>query len=404
MKNNFLKGLVLCAAICLSFSIGATKIMAASAGAVTDANNSPVGAIVPYQVITGDATDQAKFNTYNVVMPVDTASTDRKSTYVVPIVVTTPGCVNAFIAGVNGTSSSIYADLFADAALTNQIGGSYSGWYSGATGAKNIDVDVPGTYYVKFSFYNNGAAATGVSFTFSSQAFNSTMEKSLANGVWDCAYRKSANDVFWYKVVADSTGVIKFEVDGAQTDVNGQLYKLNKTTALSEELLIRSSAVFEDYDKASFAVKKGTYYVKVSGGSSDLIVAKYSFTGKSDASKSSKKKATKIKLGKTKKGVLLASDSTKKYDWYKFTVTKKKKVTITFSGTISSGEAELEVYEANGDRFGGISIYRTSTTSKASPYVARIGASSGTLPKGTYYIKVSKDSKQTSGNYSVKVK
>jgi hypothetical protein len=86
-------------------------------------------------------------------------------------------------------------------------------------------------------------------------------------------------------------------------------------------------------------------------------------------------------------------------DWYKITLTKSQEVDITFTGSVSSGRISLEFY---GGSIGGSvneSISSVDVDASFSPITLR----SDKVPKGTYYIKITKDSTITSGFYNLKL-
>lgn len=134
--------------------------------------------------------------------------------------------------------------------------------------------------------------------------------------------------------------------------------------------------------------------------SNDAYRIKSTFTAVSDASGASKKNAKTIKVGETKKGIVLSEDKTSKNDWFKFTLKKSTKIDIDLKGNCSSGKLRFEL-TSNGIR-GTVTDYISS--SDYSRNIPLQTWTSKTIPKGTYYIRLYKDSKTTSGNYSVKVK
>lgn len=133
--------------------------------------------------------------------------------------------------------------------------------------------------------------------------------------------------------------------------------------------------------KAIFGVKKGTtYYVKFEneGGSAKV---KLSAKAVKEKSGSSRKKAVSLKAGKTVGGVLEAGSKTN--DWYKIKLTKKKKIKVTVDDKNMNGATEVNVYDSKGKK-----VY----------------ANIDKLKKGTYYIKVSRNSSKASGSYKLKWK
>lgn len=139
------------------------------------------------------------------------------------------------------------------------------------------------------------------------------------------------------------------------------------------------------------ALSKGSYRLVISGTSKyDFYTAKYgkkSYTGKY-ATKKSKSKSIKRKKSKT--NVLTASDAKKKTHWYKLKVTKRRSTQFKITTYNNSGSMTATLYKGK-KRISSRTAYRPS-------YITF----SGKLSKGTYYVKVTKNTKNTSGKYIVK--
>lgn len=165
------------------------------------------------------------------------------------------------------------------------------------------------------------------------------------------------------------------------------------------------------YDKAAyytrtFGVKKGkTYYIKVESTCGVTVTATFKTVKK--ANNSSKKKAATLNKNKKVTGVIVAGDKT--VDWYKIKVTNdKQKVKITYSGktngnlTSNDGikvtfcDSKGKVWYSEG---AAVSPWVSSRTYKAwctvNGKVTGVGA-------GTYYIKVERSAKTSSGTYTLK--
>lgn len=140
-----------------------------------------------------------------------------------------------------------------------------------------------------------------------------------------------------------------------------------------------------------YALSKGTYRVVFPKKSTNqLFVARYgkkAYTGKYATKKS---KAKTIKRKKSKTNVLTASDAKKKTHWYKFKVTKRRSTQFKITTYNSSGSVTATLYKGKKKM--------SSRTARRPSYVTF----SGKLSKGTYYVKVTKNTKNTSGKYIVK--
>lgn len=144
--------------------------------------------------------------------------------------------------------------------------------------------------------------------------------------------------------------------------------------------------------KTFYAVKQGTYYLGVKDKNYKL---KYSFTPVKDRSGASQAKAVNVNRNKKGIGLLIAGEKGTKTDWFKIRLTRKQKVTFTFTAR-ANDHLRLQIVPADPKLFiWGSSIYAKSTTEKVSTKDA--------FPAGTYYIKISRmltGDKDTSGYYS----
>jgi hypothetical protein len=83
--------------------------------------------------------------------------------------------------------------------------------------------------------------------------------------------------------------------------------------------------------------------------------------------------------------------------WYKLKLSKKQKMKFTFEG-YGSDSIQFTVYGKGKNNSSSVSCYDVTREEKYQTW------SGGKLPKGTYYIKVSRNSKKVSGQYSIKWK
>ena len=101
----------------------------------------------------------------------------------------------------------------------------------------------------------------------------------------------------------------------------------------------------------------------------------------------SKKKAKTISRKKYKKQTFLTTDSVKKEHWYKIKVSKKRTTYIDVTSLGSSGTIYCTV--------SGKARFKTKNIKNGTRYYLK-------APKGTYYIRVKRYSKSTTGAYQVK--
>lgn len=160
-----------------------------------------------------------------------------------------------------------------------------------------------------------------------------------------------------------------------------------------------------------FALKKGTYYVKVTmrepimnyyhdGTQSwkNLQNKYYVATAVkyiTDSAATKKSKATTIKLKASKQGLIKLTDARSSSsgsagDWYKFTLSRTTKVRLYVNGYTTNRTDTTQSL-----RF---SVYGKTTYSKLSSLASN---KTTTLPRGTYYIRLYKTSKTDSGYYKI---
>lgn len=338
--------------------------------------------IIPHKVTTGDEDDLSKMSEYMIHIPSETRE------LIVPIVIDYKGVLNFKHGNEHEINTGYTLAFYSDAACTTEV---KSMNYKGTA-----NFEKAGTYYIKISIPNY----TTISGEYYKILFQCNLtdgrNKTLKNKQWLYSSVLDTSIPMYYKVDISKTGIISLDIAGK--------YGSYVSLCNSEKKEISSQAyVFSDtssnYSKVVFAVKKGTYYVKVKA-SNDAFRIRSTFTAVADASGASKKNAKTIKVGETKKGIVLSEDKTSKNDWFKFTLSKATKIDIELKGNCSSGKIRFELTSTG--LSGSITSYITTTdyskTLEAQTWTTK------TIPKGTYYIRLYKDSKETSGNYSVKVK
>lgn len=161
------------------------------------------------------------------------------------------------------------------------------------------------------------------------------------------------------------------------------------------------------YYTRSFGVKKGkTYYVKIETGYGVKVTATFKKVTKKNIS--SKKKAKSLKAKTTAKGVIIAGDKTA--DWYKIKVKGNKKVKLTYTAKTNGNGyydgIKVSFYKSNGklytsDAYDYVSPWRSSSYSQ---YYRQYTISKKIIgvEDGTYYVKVERANKTSSGYYTLK--
>lgn len=160
----------------------------------------------------------------------------------------------------------------------------------------------------------------------------------------------------------------------------------SKWSTVSDKKYSSTSSVRKYY-----ALSKGSYRVVFPSTSIySEYAARYgkkAYTGKY-ATKKSKSKSISRKKSKT--NVLTASDAKKKTHWYKFKVSKRRSTQFKVTTYNSSGSVTATLYKGKKKL--------SSRTAYSPSYITF----KGKLSKGTYYVKVTKNTKNTSGKYIVK--
>ena len=169
-----------------------------------------------------------------------------------------------------------------------------------------------------------------------------------------------------------------------------RLYHSGRKTALSDSCSFNTQNAGKN--SVSYGMKKKTtYYLRVK--TSEAVVLSAAFHKAGGKSGSSKKKAVSVNSRKTVSGVIPAGDKTA--HWYKVWVKKKQVLHFYYAGS-ASGKLRLTfsgTYLKTADRYireGNASWHHTYTTERVQP--------------GTYYIRVERGSRTSSGAYQLKWK
>ncbi len=372
----------------------------------------------------GDSTDE--FLTYNfsgnacaIVMSYAYATT---STYelsatnygayygrIIPITVSKPGTLVSTIYNGSYGSGIGYAmhELYYDAACTSRVSG-MGGPNAGQSVSREVVLPSAGTYYMKVdSGYIKTENNVGGKDTFSASFmyYAQAPVKTLVNGVTFETYKvyNEADPWFMFKATADGYITLQYVGDEGY-DNSGAVTLYN-----SSKKAISSQCWFDTKDKAEyktvFGVKKGqTYYIKA-----EYVTGYFGMrctqTAIKEKSGKNRKKAVLVKKNKTIKGTLAAGEN--KADWYKVKLTKKQVLKIITQGSASGpyGKFELTIYYANGKKYASPATCIQGIDSKYTTKTVKLFTNKAIkLAKGTYYIKISKKDKNSSGYYQLKWK
>jgi len=269
-----------------------------------------------------------------------------------------------------------------------------------------------GTYYIKITddYYSDAQYSIKVNFTAASnwetENNNSkdTADEIKVNSEYNGALTTSS-DVDWYKFTVSQNGYfnVTFSHDALENSRNYWVLRLYDGTGASYIDGISSSysvAGNANVTTNTFGIKAGTYYIKVNDDYHSGIPykIKVNFTAASNwetENNNSKDTADEIKVNSSYNGALTTSSDV---DWFKFTVSSKCDVAISFD------HAALEESRT----YWYIYIYDSAASSKLLTFSSQGNVSNKTsdyvsLSSGTYYVKI-QDDYHSGINYSIVVK
>ncbi|WP_168354750.1 hypothetical protein [Hominisplanchenecus murintestinalis] len=231
---------------------------------------------------------------------------------------------------------------------------------------------------------------------------------------------------YFYEVKVPSDGVL--EIESGEDPNRGAddvlRRRILETTLLNSKRVEVGSPQWSPNDKKQNArqyVRKGTYYIKMKDASG-LIQFRYRFTKMKTAKNTKQSKAQSVKKGKTVKGILAAGEGKKNCRWHKIVIPKKRKVSITVKSLEGKDDEMCAYLYKKGQK----KVIASVTGSGKLEYVKDVKkiiasvtgsgkledikdfkyayAKKFPLEKGTYYLKIFKNNKKDSIQYSVKWK
>lgn len=190
-----------------------------------------------------------------------------------------------------------------------------------------------------------------------------------------------------FKVSKRGVAAIAVYKENAAGNVSSVTYSVQKLSGKTWKTVATglSGAAKNNY-VVTTGLAAGTYRVVANAASGEILYFINANQKASDSYGTSKKKAKEIKRKKSKKQVFLSNESTSKTHWYKIKVKKTGMTYIDITGLGNRSKISVTVT--------GAARLKNKTISKG----FRIY---GKAKKGTYYIKIKKGSKGTSG-YQVK--
>ena len=189
------------------------------------------------------------------------------------------------------------------------------------------------------------------------------------------------------KTVYATVAAIAVYKENAAGNVSSVIYSVQKLSGKTWKTVATGLAgVAKNNYVVTTGLAAGTYRVVANAASGEILYFINANQKASDSYGTSKKKAKEIKRKKSKKQVFLSNESTSKTHWYKIKVKKTGMTYIDITGLGNKSKISVTVT--------GAARLKNKTISKG----FRIY---GKAKKGTYYIKIKKGSKGTSG-YQVK--
>lgn len=287
---------------------------------------------------------------------------------------------------------SYYCDIYTDEACTKK-----ADYYNYDIYYGELNATKSGMYYIKFSVVDTTLQPNTFNhFKFSSFYINSHNETLLKEKQVVTAFL-SENKPIYYKVTASQSGSISFNM---QASYGGKV-------TLCDSKKKRISNVCKTADKNhtfEFAVSEGTYYLKVTTASSYAYVMQ-TFKVITDTSGASKQKAKELKVGGDKvKSLSLSTEKSGKADWFTFSNDKKRKIIVDVIGTVTCGGLKIDFYDTKGTNWESRYFYPVNNASGGVSTIYYILDGTEKLPKGTYYIRVSKTSAKTNATYRIGVR
>lgn len=190
-----------------------------------------------------------------------------------------------------------------------------------------------------------------------------------------------------FKVAKRGVAAIAVYKENAAGNVSSVIYSVQKLSGKTWKTVATGLAgVAKNNYVVTTGLAAGTYRVVANAASGEILYFINVNQKASDSYGTSKKKAKEIKRKKSKKQVFLSNESTSKTHWYKIKVKKTGMTYIDITGLGNRSKISVTVT--------GAARLKNKTISKG----FRIY---GKAKKGTYYIKIKKGSKGTSG-YQVK--
>lgn len=226
------------------------------------------------------------------------------------------------------------------------------------------------------------------------------MKKSSKNVYVYDGVEEDYNTTVYHKIVIKKPGVLT--VQGVSFSSLGSRFGMYVTLCNNKKKSLESGSgsYVSDSSNVIYGVKKGTYYIKVSGYQYYRVAA--GIKAMADKGGASKAKAVTLPRKKNVSGILAAGEKAKKADWFKFRLSRSQKLTLLLKN-YSKGTITFKLYGPSCPAAGyGGTLYGGNV--KSFKIVNMLTRQPINVKAGTYYIKVTRasGSGKTSGAYTVK--
>jgi len=345
---------------------------------ILDASSKEVTVVQPFYYVKESELKNSKANGYRFKV-----EKGYESEYFIPVKIKQKGVLlyNIVAKNQSATSKVKYA-LYNDKEKNIKI----------PTSKNRAFINAPGTYYIcisKASILKDADSEFSGIF-----AFVSGTGVQLKNKIKVVSAVLDDNASIYYKVRVDENSELSFEVT---SDSEGTV-----TLCDSKKAKLSGMTKFKISGNAVYAVKKGTYYIKVSA-KKGFITAQINITKASKDSGKNIKNAGILKFKKKAKQVsILVQDKNNTEYWFKFENKKNQKVCVDIQSSFTSGKLDVEILSAEQKSLGVKTLDKGISQTKRLKLHSTF-LSNDTLAKGTYYIKIIKKDKKATGNVTIKV-
>lgn len=245
----------------------------------------------------------------------------------------------------------------------------------------------------------------------SAMQFKGTGKSSVTIKDDDCFSDSGEVNTHYIKFKAGATGTITVKMSNASSEYAYAYGNITLMNSKKKALGKTREGWNTNYDNSAYytrayGVKKGqTYYLAVQSASGVKVSATVKAVKK--GKNTSKGKATKLNAGKKVTGVIIAGDS--KADWYKLSLTGNKRIKLNYSaktnGDNDKSGIKVTFCNSKGKKFlynsyDWVSPFAPSSWTKYYRRNSVTGAQTG-LASGTYFVKVERYNKTSSGSYTL---